>query len=1322
MKAKTILAAVLAAAVTASIADTLVESGERTINGEGATVDLGAVTVGTKNVEASPKLVLTNGTFTSTSTLYLQRGNGSKDAPQVSTLLVASDAELTVPELWTGHHNGNGNHYSSSRLVVDGGKMTVGTARLNNTLNNGMAYHSGNNGNAVIEVKNGGEFYDDAVYYAQTGLKMGNGYNVDSTPRLEVSDGATAGMHGLLLRQGATVTVDRATFQLNRTMDQLYATESMGDAFFNDATLTYYSNLLNYNCDNFANQVVEWFHGARVHVGAGGLNLAIPGHARLEGQLLAADGAEASARVTASGSGTLQADLFGTTVPVAPGANVTLKASRKAPSWTDDLGDVTVNQAAGKPFAFAGHGALAQGTLHPAENGLVGRLDATAGNFVRDEWAIRDWAQIYDDGVAMMGQVGGYHAAAAWRKEKVDVTRSFTLSFIYSAANVRSSNNSRSGLMAVWQNSAAGTTSIGGNNGGQNGYFGGSGFENSFAVGVQANGVYAFGKDHVELAKPSAGFTAAQLGATPEGRLYVTVKYDAGKKTMSISSYLAATKARTTATQTGVDLEEITGAATAWFGFTGTSNFTSDGQQFVEGVSLVYEDEKTPSYLPHLGGTLALDAGRDYTIAVRGNSVQRGGVIGTLAYGDDAKLTVENEAIEENMSADVPSPDDIPTADNASDWDFAGGAHMLSDDRTGIALSDLISKGGAGGIASKVALPVTGDWNVGLDLHYDTSSAIVDFKTYVYFAFSLDAWSYTNNYTRYLTVLFEPNYIATETENKKSSINWFCRFNNGGQGTVSGSLFNNVSLFVNEPVHVAMSYEASTHYLTVTLSQEVGGETKRDEVVLNLGNNMSLNNFPAGTARFMARHGGYEDNRPKMWIDNFTYSSPLIDAKAAVPGVAVGFDALVPASEDAVVEKLGAGSLVVTEPGSAGATVKLSEGGLVLKKTPLETVYADYDRGGWTFSDDTGTWGAHRGIKLNSTAANNRNNAVTVNRKAVSGDWRASFKINLEGQTVPADAICFFIQNADGGGHQLGGSNANAAWNGQKGVAVGWHVYPSGGNYCRVDMANCRTFNFTNSAESDYFGDVMALPNAITDVTLEYDATAKTLSLSMAQGEAMFEKTWENVDLASALGGDLAYLGFGTGGGGAHARPEFVDFRFERLSGGDPTADMTWLGGVELTEAVNTFAVDTPVSGTQVRVSTVSVPEAVVFAPTSANERGVVAIDTIVGGSGEVTIDTEGADVKIGGGSANVTSIVAKGGGRIILPAGDALKACAIQLADDGTSIYIEGRAKVLAVFVGDALQRKGRYSPGDAAWIAGASGAVLTPQLPEQGFSVIFR
>lgn len=1324
MHSKHVICFLSVAAAFFALSDTTVETGTEMIDGNGENVDLGVVTVGTKNVEASPTLVLTNGVFTSNGNLYLQKGNGSKEAPQVSTLRVASGAELTVANLYTGQNNGNNSHYSSSRLEIDGGKMTVGTARTNNSLNNGMAYHSANKGNAVIEVKNGGEFYDDAVYYTQTGMKMGNGYNVDSTPRLEVTSGSTAGMHGLLLRQGATVTVDHATFQLNRTMDQLYATEAMGDAFFNDATLTYYSNLLKFNCNNFANQVVEWFHGARVHVGADGLNLAIPGHARLEGMLLPAAGAENSARVSVAGSGTFQTDVFGTSVPIAPGANVTLKSTRKTPSWTDSLGNVTFDQTAGKPFAFAGHGALAQGTLHPTASGLVGRLEATAGNFVRDQWVIRDWAQIYDDGVAMMGQIGGYHAAAAWLKEKVDVTRSFTLSFVYSAANVRNSGNSSSGLMAVWQNSSTGTSTIGGNHEGNNGYFGSdNAFENSFAVGVQANGVYAFGKNHEQLGdKPSAGFTAAQLGATPGGRLYVTVRYDAVANTMTISSYLASAKTRTTAARSEVNLQEITGDSKAWFGFTGNSNFTNDGQQFVEGVSLVYDEEPERRCMPHLGGALALDAGTDYTIAVRGNSIQRGGVIGTLAYGDGSKITIENEGIEENMSDAIPSPDDLPTSDDASDWSFAGGAKMLSGDRTGIALSAKNAEGGAGGIASNLALPVTGDWTIGFDLNYDTSSAGANMASYIYFAFSLDDVTYTaHNYTKYLAFVLNPSYVANETEESKSSVSWFCRFNNANQGTVSGSLFNNVSLFSGTPIHVGMTYEASSHYLTVTLSQDDGGVAKRDVAVINIGNNLSVANYPDGTSRFMAKHNGYEDNRPRVWIDNFSYSSPLVNAKDAVEDVAVGFDTLVPATEGATIEKLGGGALVISEPGSSAASVKLSEGSLVLRKTPIEKVYADYDHGGWTFSDDTGTWGAHRGLKLNSSAAGNANNAVTVNRVAVSGDWRASFKINLEGQSTPADAVCFFIQNAPGGSHQLGNNNAYATWTGKNGVAVGWTVYPSANNYSRVDFANCRAFNF-NSADQ-YFGDKLNLPNATTDVTLEYDSKDHTLSMRMAQGESIYEKTWENIDIKTAVGGDFAYLGFGTGGGGAHAYPEFVDFRFEQMSSDDPTEDMLWIGGVELTEEVGTLELDTPLEGSKVRVGSVAVPAGVVFSPTSVNARGVLDVDVLDAGSGEeVAIDTAGADVRIRSVASGVAKLVVSGGGKIILPAGDSLADCAIQLADDETSIYIEGRVKVLSVSVGDELQRNGRYSPGDAAWIAGAVGSVLKTELPVLGLTVIVR
>ena len=1312
MNSKKIFKAGLAAAVAAAaFADTTVETGTQTIDGFGGTVDLGAVTVGTKNVEDSPTLILTNGTFTSGSDMHLQRGNGSKAAPQVSTVRVEAGADLTVANLYTGHYNGNTSHYSSSRLVVDGGRMTVGTARTNKALNNGMTFHSANNGNAVIEVKNGGEFYDDAVYYAQSGVKMGNAYNVDSTPRMEVTNGATAGMHGLLLRQGATVTVDRATFQLNRTMDQLYATEAMGDAFFNDARLTYYSNLLRFNCSNFANQVVEWFHGATVHVGPGGLELAIPGHARLEGRLAAAEGAEDSARVAVSGAGTLQADLFGTAVPVVPGADVTLKATRKIPSWTDSLGDVTVEQTAGRPFAVAGHGALAQGVLHPAAPCLTGRLEATAGNFVRDQWAIRDWAQIYDDGVAMMGQIGGYHAAAAWLKEKVDVTRSFTLSFVYSAVNVMNPANTQCGLMAVWQNSAKGTAAIGGNNNGMYGYFGGNTpIENSFAAGVQANGVYVFGKDQVQLGdKPSAGFTAAQLGATPDGRLYVTVRYDASAKTMSISSYLDATKSRTTATRTDVDLEEATGDTTAWFGFTGLSNFSTDGQQFVEGVSLVYDGEDAPGCMPHLGGTLALDAGLDYTIAVRGNSLQRGGVVGTLAYGDGAKLAIENEGIEENLSASIPSIAELPDSADESGWDFAGGAHGPTEDRHGPSTSTATA---AGGFAAKTPLPVIGDWSLSFDLNYITAQATANAVDYIYFALSCSDDTYaTDKYTQYLDLVFQHNPSSGNLYK-----NWFLRFNNANLPIVSGNLLENVSFIRDEPIRFDWSYSAAAKQITITLSQIVDGLVRTDTVVVAAGGSMTPSNFPDGVARFMCRSFGAETNRPKRWIENFAFTAPAIEAKAAVKNVAVGFDALVPAEPGATVEKLGEGSLVVAEPGSSAASVKLSAGDLVLKKTPVETVYADFDRGGWTFSDDTGAWGAHRGLKLNSTKPNNANTAVTVNRKAVSGDWRASFKINLEGQTVPADAICFFVQNADGGSHQVGNSNAHAAWTGKKGVAVGWTVYPPAGNYSRVDLANCRGFNY-NSAEAEYFGGTLTLPDATTDVVLTYSASAHTLALSMSQGGAAFEKTWENVDIAAAVGGDLAYLGFGTGGGGAHARPEFVDFRFEQLSADDPTADMVWLGGIELTESSGAVVVDTPLAGSKVRVGSVAVPDGAVFKSASASARGVIAVDTLAGE--DVAIDVSGADVKVGSLAPGVSNIRVKGAGSLVLPGGADFSGCDISLSD-GARLSCDGRVVVHSISVDGVLNRQVRVTSRDAGWFEGEG--LLRVVEPKAGMFIIAR
>lgn len=1298
-------------------ADTVVTSGEEELDHPGETVNLGTIVVGDKSVEASPTLELKAGDFYTLGELYIQRGSGSLAAPQTATLKIDKDASLTVGNMRTGTHNGNPNHYSSSKVEIDGGLLKVGTARLaGGALNNGMGYHSENNGNAVIEVKNGGQFIVDSVYYTQTGFYMGYNANALSTPRLEVNTGATAGMHALFLREGATVDVDRATFQLNRTMDQRYNTAPMGDAFFNGSTLTYYSNLLRFDAFNFAGQAVEWFNGARVHVGADGLTMAIPGHARLEGQLLAAEGAERTASVNVTGNGTLQADLFGTTVPVNPSETVELKASRKTPAWTDALGEVTIDQQAGRPFAFAGHGALAQGTLHPTTSGLTGRLEATAGNFVRDEWKLRDWAQIYDDGVLLLGQVGGYHAAAAWKREKLDVTRSFTLHFTLAYANVARVDNTSSGMMAVWQNSAAGLDAIGGNNASDNGYFNGNtAMEHSFGVGVRGNGYYCFGKDKTRAYgnDVAAGFTATQLGATPDKRLYVTVTYDADKKEVEISSYLDATKTRTSAKQTGIDLVEITGADTAYFGFTGVSNFSCDGQQFVSECSLVYADEETPSVLPHLGGTLALDAGMDYTVVVRGNAIQRGGVLGELSYGDGAKLTVANEGIEADLSANIPGLEEIPSSLNADDWDYFEFAYGPTEERPGLSPG---SAAGRGGFASKAELPVTTDWSLSFDLHYETSQSTVNEVDYLYFALSTDDFTYQENYTKFLDLIFQ--------HNKADGFhNEFLRFNNGTINPATGALLTNVSFLRDEKIHFDWSYSASAKQLTVKMTQVAEGEQVSDTAVFNTGNNLTTTYFPSGTARFMCRTFGGESNRPKRWIENFAFSSPAIETKAAFVGkVSVGFDKLVPTEPGATVEKLGKGALVVTEPGSEKAQVKLSEGRLVLKKTALEPLTADYDHGGWTFSDETGTWGAHRGLKLNSTKANNANNAVTVGRKAVSGNWRASFKVNLVGQTTPGDAFSFFVQNDPNGPHQLGGGNAWAAWTGAHGLALGWNVYPSGTNNGRLAIARNTGFNYTvDGVNCVSHKDVLTLANAMTDVTLTHDAAAKTLKVDLSQGaDKTFTHTFENVDIRSYVGGDLAYLGFGTGGGGAHALPEFVDFRFEQLSGDDPTALLTWLGGVELTEAVNGLAIDTPLAEAQVRVGSVKVPAGVTFAPTSESARGVIAIDMLVG-SGAVEIDTTKADVKVSAVDEAVTSLVVKGPGKIILPAGETLKGCDICLLGEA-SIEVLGKTTVHSVFVNDIKQKKGVYTDGDAAWLEAPSGARLRTVDPLCGFTITIR
>ena len=1300
---------ILVVATGLQAADFAIRSGTVVTNMPGQSVVLdGSPIIGHRDTDASPTLDIVAGDFSSPGDFYLQKGNGTKDAPQTSTLIVREDASLTVPNLSTGQNNENASHYSRSRLVVDGGTLTVG---LSNNNNSGNVSHSENNGSAAIEVKNGGKFESWSQYKTKSGFAMGNNASADSTPTLDVLSRSSFSAHGMLIRQGATATVDNATIRIDRTMDGRYD-QAMGAVHFNAATLTHFPQYTwNIAFGNLDNKAVEWLHGVDTYVGAGGLTMAVPGIARFEGKLAAEAGAENSASVTKTGSGILEADIFGSSVPytISEGSVI---AARAVPSWTDGISR-TFNQTSDN-IALKGHGALAQGTLHPAASGLTGRIDATAGNFVRDAWATLNWAQIYDDGTLLLTQIGGYHGGGAWMKNKVDVTKSFTLKYECSAVCVRTGATPNGGVLAVWQNDSRGLTAAGGGNNGDMGYFPrGStpGVASSYAAGFTIGGKFVFASNGDTATKQnttSAGFTCAQLATTPDNKLYVTVAYDADANTLTETVYLASVGAPVSTTVSSVNLQTATGASTAYFGFTGDSDENNPTQIFVENVSLVYDGESAPEGRVNLGGTLALDAGTEYTLKMQGASAQREASVGKLSYGADARLDIADNGLEYEYAAMQFPLKEAPSFNDLGDWDVAGSASVSDGAAVLNTSSDL------GGLASKVGLPMGGNWKMSFDLDSSANLAQHYNKIFAYVALSDDDETYTvNKYT--LKFDFIVKFI--NPSGATPSCQPICRFNNHDMDVISGTMFSSVSLYDSTPVHFDFSYDAATKHLTVTAKQ---GDTT-ETIIYNAGNNFAASNFTDGKARFMARTM-FNANLIGISLSNFDFSTPEMEDAKLYRNVAVGFDSLVPATDGAQVVKGGAGNLVVSGEGSPEASVKIAEGGLVLRKTPVETVCADYGRGGWTFSDETGSWGASGGLKLNSQKPANANNAVTVNRVAVSGDWRASFKINLEGQNTPAGAISFFIQNADGGPHQLGGSNANAAWNGQKGIAVGWTVYPDASIYSRVDMANCRGFNY-GSAESEYFGGSLNLPNATTDVTLEYNATLKTLAMTMSQGANVYKKTWENVDVATAVGGDLAYLGFGTGGGGAHARPEFVDFKFEQLSSVDPTAETSWLGAVELTATGSDVALDTSIADSRIRVGTMTVPAGVTLAPTSANARAVLDVDVLDAGSGEeVAIDTAGADVLIRSVASGVAKIVVSGGGKIILSAGDALADCAIQLADDVTSIYIEGRVKVLSVSVGDELQRNGRYSPGDAAWIAGPAGSVLKTKLPVLGLSVVIR
>ena len=1236
-------------------------------------------------LQNSPRLEITNNTSVTSGggVFCMARGTGTSANGAAPSLSITDGGSLTVAQLSMGYGNGQADFYPRSRVELDGGTLNV---------NNGSIEQSQNDtGRPVVFATNGSYVACNYRNFLQYGWLMRGAAETWITGS---STGATRQVaHNPNTRMEVT---GGSVFKLDRIVPQWYnAVDADGATaarvHFDGATLTRYSDVIG-----------EWFGNrgrgyTNFVVGANGITLETDGPVWFG----------ASARAGGDGAGAI-VKTGGDTLFMRPTTNLPVAVSNGAlgltmsnPLRTNDTA-MAVTLAPGANLIVGGEGALGGSKVAVPDGSSVTFL----GNAVPDnlEWKCNNFARRLFDGTLQMTLGDTDSWGSAWHSNRVSVTESFAVtfdSFTRCGANANAVEPYY-GWMLVLQNKDLLRIGGGADKYGYAGGTAGTSFTDSgvgsFAVGLnvlRCNFLVGRNGEAPTAVAIDAGaaVTKMDLAASVERPCRCTFAYDADAHTATLSVFIPSLKRIVRHTES-VDLEALLGAD-AYIGFTASTHSNRNSEHCFRNFRVASAASK-PDVL-HTGGTIDVSATRTLDATLSGNDA-----IGTFAAdvlkGNGAvTLNITDAGMFPEEAVSVPVP--ISSTDE-SQWVFSGNGHMTAEGpacSTGPSLP--------GGFISANAYPVTGSWK----LSYDWKSGLAAGKAPAdVLWFSLDNHgSPYNSWGSDGITLDIRCYVQFSLRLTVKGVAQAI----GDGGATRADLYKDANgdswfdLRYKGDLHVELEHDASARTLTLTLSQQNGAVSKT----------FTIENFDAATVfngNATAKVRGYQTvggAYAEAIYANMSFTGETLDAVTAAAKSALASrtarGALAFGATEGVtsVDTAGTGLLAFLEPGAWNVPVTVHGAGLKFSQPAVEDITVGAG-GGWVFNMPSGGYSPNGGVKIGTNVANNRDNAHYRHRVRVSGDWRASWTMkNVNSRS--ADGISFFLHNDPRGENAVGGANGCGGF--ANCFAIGWYTYQNAAPENKWGL--CRKQN--GIYWQDVVSPVVIRSGDPIDVTLVHDASSKTVSMSMVQGANRYSTVIEDVDVKDCVGGDYAWLGFGSAGGGYHTLPVFDNFRFEQTDvDSDPLATTAYLPSVSI-ETNADVVLDTAVSGRTFRVAeTLSVADGKTLRAFVADKAATLAAGTLALGSGSV-LSGHGGVAFAPDALAGDLSTLAVDNATLVLSTADVASG---RLADttlslaNGAKVRLSRNLVLAKVVVDGELLPQGMYNASNCAWIVG-SGSVCT-------------
>ena len=447
--------------------------------------------------------------------------------------------------------------------------------------------------------------------------------------------------------------------------------------------------------------------------------------------------------------------------------------------------------------------------------------------------------------------------------------------------------------------------------------------------------------------------------------------------------------------------------------------------------------------------------------------------------------------------------------------------------------------------------------------------------------------------------------------------------------------------------------------------------------------------------------------------DGSTLDISTAASAEAVPAPYVAFESM---GGTGTLVKKGAGNLGFQCPSATGApNLRLDEGGLVLRKEPLEPLAATM-AGGWAFNRSSGgmgyisttnLWMKTTGFQIGSGTANVNDGVNSRRRVYVAGNWRMRFKAAALARTS-ADRLYMTL-------HDQGPDVSLPS--GTDRYIMQWYVYeayPSAlqrMNTASVGSALERIDNKSSYAPINF---CTALPGnggaGLVDVTVEHDAALKRVRCIMAQGGNCVTNDFANQIVAPVSGGGYAYVGFTANTGSKTLKMAVTDFTFEQLDGADPLASAPYAASVSIGEDAGTITLDSPMAGGVFKLAdSVAVADGATVRAASCGEAATLDIGTPVcaGDTLALACDADSA-VRVAAIPAGVSRVTVDGGS-FEPSAGMKASKVALDLAN-GAKVRASGVVTLGSVTVDGVKRKSGLYTASNCGFVTGEGAVSVAP------------